>query len=183
MDPNPNLYFDPDLDLDPPLTEPASSRLLAGQLWLLLVALAQQVRVELVDVVELLATDVAPPRIAVTVAALVQEVQCLVGELDAAEVAGEYQLPVEQQIPILSGRGDRPVADGRRIETVAGIGCGRCGLSSSSGSATSTAAINSGRSIAGSVTEAIGQHCVVVVLQGCGISGNPVVGLGADTTL
>lgn len=146
-------------------------------------ALAQQVRVELVHVVELLATDVAPPRIAVAVAALVQEVQRLVGELDAAKVAGEYQLPVEQQIPILSGRGDRPVADGRRIQTVAGIGRGRCGRSSSSGSATGTAAINSGRSVAGSVAQTTGQHCIVVVLQGSGIPGYPVVGLGADATL
>jgi len=68
------------------------------------VALAEQVRVELVHVVQLLAADVAPPRIALAVAALVQEVERLVGELDAAEVAGEDQLAVEQQVSILAGR-------------------------------------------------------------------------------
>lgn len=164
--------------------------LLAGQLWLLLVALAEQVRVELVDVVHLLAADVAPPRIALAVAALVQEVQRLVGELDPAEVAGEDQLAVEHQIAILAGRRDRPVADGRRVGAIAGTRGRRRGRSTaSSGSGAASAAINPGRSCAGAIAQAVGQHAVVVVvgvataLQRSGVPGDPVVGLGADASL
>jgi len=109
------------------------------------VALAEQVRVELVHVVQLLAADVAPPRIALAVAALVQEVERLVGELDAAEVAGEDQLAVEQQVSILAGRRDRPVADGRRAGAIGGIGRRRSGWATP-GSSAPAAAIDSGRS-------------------------------------
>lgn len=52
-----------------------------------LVALAQQVGVELVDVAALLAADVALPGVGVAVAALVQEVERGVGEGDGAERA------------------------------------------------------------------------------------------------
>lgn len=54
-----------------------------------LVALAQQVGVELVDVAALLAADVALPRVGVAVAALVQEVQGRVRERYGAEGAHE----------------------------------------------------------------------------------------------
>lgn len=55
--------------------------------WLLLVALAQQMRIEFVDVVALFATDVALPRIALAMATLVQEVERFVRKLDATEQA------------------------------------------------------------------------------------------------
>lgn len=64
-------------------------------------ALAEQVRVELIDIVQLLATDVALPRIALAVAALVQKVECLVGELNATEVACKYLFAIQQQITLL----------------------------------------------------------------------------------
>lgn len=53
--------------------------------WLLLVTFAQQMRIEFVDIVALFATNVALPRIALAVAALVQEVQRFVRKLDATE--------------------------------------------------------------------------------------------------
>lgn len=56
---------------------------------------AQQVRVELVDVVHLFAANVALPRIALAVTALVQEVESLVGELDATEQALQISLPIQ----------------------------------------------------------------------------------------
>lgn len=52
-----------------------------------LVALTQQVGVEVVDAAALLAADVALPGVGVAVAALVQEVQRRVGERDGAERA------------------------------------------------------------------------------------------------
>lgn len=54
-----------------------------------LVALAQQVGVEVVHVAALLAADVALPGVGLAVAALVQEVQRGVGERDGAERAHE----------------------------------------------------------------------------------------------
>lgn len=54
-----------------------------------LMALAQQVGVELVYVAALLAADVALPRVRVTVAPFVQEVQRGVGERDGAKRADE----------------------------------------------------------------------------------------------
>lgn len=48
-------------------------------------ALAEEMRIKLVNVVKLFAANVAFPWITFAVTALMQEVQCLVGELDAAE--------------------------------------------------------------------------------------------------
>lgn len=76
-------------------------------------ALAEQVRVELVDVVHLFAADIALPRIALAVTALVQEVQCLVGELDAAEQALQVPLAVQRnQVALRPRRRDDPVGRG-----------------------------------------------------------------------
>lgn len=50
--------------------------------------LAEQMRVKLVHIIQLLPTNVALPGITLTVATLVQEVECFVGELDATEMAG-----------------------------------------------------------------------------------------------
>lgn len=91
-------------------------------------ALAKQMRIELVHIVELLPADVALPGIALTVAALVQEVERLVGELDATEMTGENQFPIQLKVALLSGRRDRPIANGRRA--LAAIVCAtrwRCG--------------------------------------------------------
>lgn len=52
-----------------------------------LVTLAEEVRVELVDVAALLAADVALPGVGVAVAALVEEVEGGVGERYSAERA------------------------------------------------------------------------------------------------
>lgn len=62
-----------------------------------LVTLAEQMGVEFVNVAHLLAADVALPRIALAVATLVKEVQCLIGELDSAEQA--LQVPLRLQSP------------------------------------------------------------------------------------
>lgn len=62
-----------------------------------LVALAEQMGVEFVHIAHLLAADVALPRIALAVATLVEEVQRLVGELDAAEQA--LQVPLRLGSP------------------------------------------------------------------------------------
>lgn len=53
-------------------------------------ALTQQMRIEFVHIVALFAADVALPRIALGMAALVQKVQCLIGEFDAAEKALQH---------------------------------------------------------------------------------------------
>lgn len=72
-----------------------------------LVTLAQQVRIELVHVVQLLAAYVALPRVALAVTALVQEVQGLVGELDAAEEALQVSFSVQRdQVALRPGRCD-----------------------------------------------------------------------------
>lgn len=76
-------------------------------------ALAEQMGVELVDVAHLLAADVALPRVALAVAALVEEVQRLVGELDAAEQALQVPLglrsPGQQHVGFRPRRRDGPV--------------------------------------------------------------------------
>lgn len=75
-----------------------------------MVALAQQMRVELVHVVHLFAADVALPRVALAVAALVQEVEGLVRKLDAAEQALQISFAVQRnQVVLRSGRRDDPV--------------------------------------------------------------------------
>lgn len=52
---------------------------------ILLMAFAQQMRIEFVDIVALFATNVTFPWVAFAVAALVQKVQRLIGEFDSAE--------------------------------------------------------------------------------------------------
>lgn len=71
-----------------------------------MVALAEQMGVEFVDIAHLLAADVALPRIALAVATLVEEVQRLVGELDAAEQA--LQVPLRLGSPGQEHVGFRP---------------------------------------------------------------------------
>lgn len=61
-------------------------------------------RVELVHVVHLLAADIALPRIALAVTALVQEVERLVGELDPAEQTLEVSLAVQRDQVVLRAR-------------------------------------------------------------------------------
>lgn len=74
---------------------------------------AKQVRVELVHVVHLLPTDIALPRVALTVTSLVQEVQRLVRELDPAEQALQVPLPIQRnQVVLRPSRGDDPVGRG-----------------------------------------------------------------------
>lgn len=139
-------------------------------------ALAEQMGIELVNVVQLLAADVALPRIALAVAALVQKVERLVGELDAAEMAREYLLAVQLQLALLSRRRDRSVADGRRgavtIVTAARWRCGRGGARAAAGGATCPAAV---------------QHrlrqTLQLVLQRRRIPRDPIVRLCADTSL
>lgn len=76
-------------------------------------AFAEQMRVELVHVVHLLATDVTLPRVALAVAALVQEVERLVRELDTAEqtlqVTLRFHRERQQQIRFLAGGSDGTV--------------------------------------------------------------------------
>lgn len=76
-------------------------------------AFAEQMGVELVHVAHLFAADVALPRVALAVAALVQEVQRLVGELDAAEQTLQVPLGLgptgQQQVRFRPGRRDGTV--------------------------------------------------------------------------
>lgn len=64
-----------------------SPLILVGAPPISLVALAEQVRIELVHIVTLLSADVALPRVAFAVTAFVEEVQRLIGEFNAAEQA------------------------------------------------------------------------------------------------
>lgn len=75
-----------------------------------LVTFAKQVRIEFVHVVHLFAADIALPRVALAVTALVQEVEGLVGKLDAAEQALQISFAVQRnQVVLRSSRGDDPV--------------------------------------------------------------------------
>lgn len=76
-----------------------------------LVALAQQVGVELVHVAALLAADVALPGVGVAVAAFVQEVQRGVGERDGAE--GAHQRRGQQRGLAQRGRDHAALGRGR----------------------------------------------------------------------
>lgn len=76
-------------------------------------ALTEQVRVELVHVVHLFAAYIALPRIAFAVAALVQEVEGLVGELNAAEETLQISFAVQRnQVALRSSRCDDPIGRG-----------------------------------------------------------------------
>lgn len=75
--------------------------------------LAQQMRVELVHIVHLFAANVALPRIALAVTALVQEVERLVRELDAAEQTLQVSLSIQShQVVLRPRRCDHPVGSG-----------------------------------------------------------------------
>lgn len=92
---------------------------------LLLVALAQQMRIELVHIAQLLTANVALPRIALAVAALVQEVQRLIGELNAAEQTLQHATPcgaAQRHFGVRTRRCDRSVRCGRRRRRRRGAG-------------------------------------------------------------
>lgn len=78
-------------------------------------AFAQQMRVEFVHIVALFTANVALPRIAVTVTALVQEVERLVGKVDAT-IQTQQALFVAQRrhrLRLRPGRCDRAIRCGR----------------------------------------------------------------------
>lgn len=76
-------------------------------------ALAEQMGVELVDVAHLFTADIALPWVALAVAALVEEVQRLVGELDAAEETLQMSFglgsPGQEHVGFRPCGRDRPV--------------------------------------------------------------------------
>lgn len=75
--------------------------------------LAQQMRVEFVHVVHLFAADIALPRIALAVTTLVQEVERLVRELDAAEETLQVSLSIQcHQVALWPRRCDHSVGRG-----------------------------------------------------------------------
>lgn len=146
-------------------------------------ALAEQMRVELIDIVQLLATDVALPGIALAVAALVQEVECLVGELDATEVACKYLLAIQQQITLLPSRGDRSIANGRATVAIMSIAT-RCVAATAIGcSHTHTGKCAIAATAAVAAIHHVLRHILQFMLQRRRIPRDPIVCLGADASL
>lgn len=72
---------------------------------------AQQMRVEFVHIVALFSADVALPRIAVTVAALVQEIERLIGKINATIQTEEALLVTQRRhrLRLRPSRGDGAV--------------------------------------------------------------------------
>lgn len=167
-----------------PAPLPASS--IAGPLWLLLMTLAEQMRVKLVDIIQLLPANVALPGITLTVATLVQEVECLVGELDATEMACQDLFAIQEQITFLSSRCDGSIAYGRG--TVAIVCCIRCTRRRIAATAIRQGTKRSLSSIA-IATAAIAaihhilRHILQFVLQRCCIPRYAIVRLGAYASL
>lgn len=78
-------------------------------------AFAQQMRIELINIRACFGADVTLPRVRLAVAAFVQKVECLVGELDAAVGAAELLLrSIGAGVVLGAGRRDRAVRGGRR---------------------------------------------------------------------
>lgn len=144
-------------------------------------ALAEQVRVELIDIVQLLATDVALPRIALAVAALVQEVECLVGELDATEVACKNLFAIQQQITLLPCRCDRSIANGRATVAIVRIATGCVAATAIGCTHTGEGAIAATAAVA--AIHHVLRHILQFVLQRRRIPRDPIVRLGADASL
>lgn len=148
-------------------------------------ALAEQMRVELIDIVELLATDVALPGIALAVAALVQEVECLVGELDATEVACKYLFAIQQQITLLPSRCDCSIANGCATVAIMPIatGCVAATAIGCSHTHTHTGKVAIAATAAVAAIHHVLRHILQFVLQRRRIPRDPIVRLGADASL
>jgi len=91
-----------------------------------LVGLAEQVRVELVHVVAHFGADVTLPRVGLGVAALVQKVESLVGEEDAAEVAEVRAAREERRQAGVAAAAGRPALLQQGAQARGARG-GRCG--------------------------------------------------------